>query len=307
MSERARLEAELGQIHALMAEIPEDQFLERMGLESRAAEVEELLQSIAAQESIRRARVTLLFGGYPVSGTTGIDARFATDVLRRYQDLVSKTYATHLPRGLQSYGPVPAEQSTHLHITGVARGSFGFHLEEMSPPTLLPAEGSALADAVDHTNKVIAAACESDEAFADAMEEVGTRVFAALKEFFDVIYSNRATFKMQSTSLSASFDADRLRLALERAGSEQSEQQDHPVFGIFKNILLGSGRFEHLLPDGTLISGRKDPSRRPEEYLGWENKPCIAHMRVLTIRRPGRELKRYTLLRIEAANEEPQP
>lgn len=301
MNNRARLEAELAQVRSLLEAIPDDHFFERIGLESRAVELQEELTLFDSGPLHQRTKVAIFFGGRPVIGTLGIDARFAAEAIQGYQEVISKVFATQIVGELGASGPIPLEVQSHLHITDLPRGSFGFQLEDLGPeaPRALFPQASPLTEAVEKANAIIAAASESDEAFADAMDEVGDRVYSAIKGFFSTIDSAGATFRLESEKMRLSFDAARVSAAVTRATAERTEEIDTPIPGTFLGVLAGSGKFEHRTEDGGVLAGRVSANRRPEEFADWFNKRCIAHLRVMTLRKSGREWKRYTLLRIE--------
>lgn len=302
MNNRARLEAELVQVRSLLEEIPRERFFERMGLESRAAELERELAAPDPGPLHERTRVAILFGGRPVVGTRGIDARFAAKAVQGYQEVVSKVFATQLVGELGASGPVPLEEASHLHITDLPRGSFGFQLEALGPeaPLALFPQAPPLLEAVEQANAILAAASESDEAFADAVAEVGARVHSAIKGFFSTVSDAEATFRLESEKMHLSFDAERVGAALARAAAARIEETDARIPGTFLGVLGGSGKFEHRTEDGTVVSGRIAASRQPGEFADWFNKSCVAQVRVVTLRKSGRELKRYTLLRLES-------
>lgn len=305
MNNRARLVAELAQVRSLLEAIPDDRFFERMGLESRAVELEEELTLFDSGPLHNRTKVAIFFGGRPVVGTLGIDARFAAEALHGYQEVISKVFATQIFGELGASGPIPFEEQSHLHITDLPRGSFGFQLEDLGQEASLALfpQAPPLTEAVDKANAIIAAASESDEAFADAMNEVGDRVYSAIKGFFVTIGNAGATFKLESENMRLSFDAARVSAAVARATAERNEEIDTPIPGTFLGVLAGSGKFEHRSGDGSVLSGRVSTHRRPEEFADWFNKRCVAHLRVMTLRKSGREWKRYTLLRIEPIGE----
>ncbi|HMQ34882.1 MAG TPA: hypothetical protein PKD53_29445, partial [Chloroflexaceae bacterium] len=64
-------------------------------------------------------------------------ANFAGKAIDRYQDLLAKRYASLESGPLGDRGPVPLHPNAQMLITEVARGSFGFMLEEASEPTSL--------------------------------------------------------------------------------------------------------------------------------------------------------------------------
>lgn len=301
MNNRARLEAELAQVQLLLENIPDSHFFERMGLESRAVELQKELTQFDPGPLHKRTRVAIFFGGRPVIGTLGIDARFASEAIQGYQEVISKVFATQIVGELGSAGRIPLEDQSHLHITDLPRGSFGFQLEDLgqeAPLSLFP-QSPPLTEAVDKANEILAAASESDEAFVDAMDEVGDRVFSAIKGFFVTISNAAATFRLVSEKMQVSFDADRVDAAVARVTAERTEEIDIPIPGVFLGVLAGSGKFEHRTDTGSILAGRVSANRRPEEFADWFNRNCIAHLRIVTLSKSGRELKRYTLLRIE--------
>lgn len=303
MSNRARIEAELAQVRSLLETIPVSHFFERMGLESRVSELEKEIALFKSGKPLAgRTKVAIFFGGRPVIGTRGIDARFAAEAIHGYQEVVSRVFATQLIGELNASGPIPLEDQSHLHITDLPRGSFGFQLEDLGEEASLElfSQAPPLTEAVEKANAIIAAASDSDEAFADAMNEVGDRVYSAIKGFFATISSAEATFRLESEKMQLSFDAAKVSAAVARATAERTEEVDAPVLGTFLGVLAGSGKFEHRAENGSVLAGRISPSRRPEELVEWFNKKCVAHLRVMTLRKSGREWKRYTLLRIEA-------
>lgn len=301
MNNRARLEAELAQVRSLLETIPAKRFFERMGLESRAADLQEELRLFDAVPLHERTKVSIFFGGRPVVGSIGIDARFAAHAIQNYQEIVSRVFAKQLVGELGATGPIPLEDQSHLHITDLPRGSFGFQLEDLRPEASLALfpEAPPLTEAVERANAIIAAVSESDEAFADAIDEVGDRVHSAIRGFFNVIANAGATFRLESAKMKLTFDTARVSTAVARASAEFTEEVDIPMPGTFLGVLAGSGKFEHRTDSGSLLAGRIATNRQPGDFANWFNKSCVAHLRVVTLRKSGREWKRYTLLRIE--------
>lgn len=131
------LKADLAALTALLAARTEDDDpVGWLQLSSRKADLERELTQIEATPETRAA-VALFFGGRPVLGSKGIAANFAGKAIDRYQDLLAKRYASLESGPLGDRGPVPLHPNAQMLITEVARGSFGFMLEEASEPTSL--------------------------------------------------------------------------------------------------------------------------------------------------------------------------
>src|SRR5215213_9437555 len=176
------LESDLAATSSLLASIPDDDahLLDRMGIENRVRNAQEELEELEIHAG-KTGETILFFYGDPVIEEHGIDARFSAEALGAYQDLVSKQVAA-LSGPVGRSGPTRAERESHLHITNVVHGSFGFELEEIAPSESL-FEPTPLARAIRGVTSLMYAAKESDEAFADIVAATDSRVYDALREF----------------------------------------------------------------------------------------------------------------------------
>ena len=296
--QREYLQGDLGAIEALYKSVPDDptHVLDRIGIQSRIEQLRKQLKELE-QWGGKSAEAVLYFYGDPVVEEQGIDAKFSCDVLRAYQDLVSKQVASLIgPVGRT--GPTRAEKETHLHITNVVHGSFGFELEEITPSDATFFT-SGLADAVESVSALIQAAKESDEEFADVVANTNDRVYDALRSFLSIVHKAGATFRLKSMGGEIAFDAEALGAATERASAVRSETADEPIEGRFLGVLLDSGRFEHRSKSTTdIVRGKVAQGADPRDFLTWTDKDCIAHLRVVTLTQGTKEQKRFTLLRI---------
>jgi hypothetical protein len=291
--------SDLAAVQGLLGAIPQDDahFLDRIGLESRAGELSAELSALA-DDTGKTAETLLYFQGEPVVGTLGIEAKFSADVLRSFQDLVSKQAAAQYgPVG--SSGPIRAERESRLHITNVVHGSFGFELEEMCDmePMFGP---TPLANAVRDVARLLDAAKESDEVFADAAATASARVYDALRGFLSLVHGAGASFRMVTEEAEVRYDRRSLGAAVERASAERIEADEQPIHGTFLGVLLDSGRFEHRAqPAGDVIRGKISPDLDARSLVAWTDRSCVAHFHVVTLRRSGKEQRRYTLLKLE--------
>jgi hypothetical protein len=298
---KSYLQGDLAAAEALLSSMPPDDthVLDRIGIQSRIREARAELGHLLERRTGNTGEAILLFYGAPVVEEHGIDARFSAEALKAYQDLVSKQVAALLgPVGRS--GPIRAEKESHLHITNVVHGSFGFELEEVAATESL-FEPTPLAQAIEGVTTLIQAVRESDEAFADVVAETDSRVYDALREFLSIIHKAGAAFRVVSEIGEVAFDADSLATATERASSQRTEIEDQPLQGTFLGVLLDSRRFEHkVLETGEVLRGKVADNVDARDLLRWVDKPCIAHMQVVTLARGSRELRRYTLLRLTA-------
>jgi hypothetical protein len=311
---RTQLEAEQAQLQALIGRTR--RLIERVGLEERLEEVTAELAAIALARTPQMAETDLTFNGEPVVGTEGIDAAFASDVLSSYQDIVARVFAAR-ESVLLGMGPIPEEHRSHLHVTGVIHGSFGFALREIATqPTAQPdffQNETPLAAAVEDAAAIIEAAGKDDDAFLDAAEELNPRVHDAVRKFFTTVKQAGASFRLATSRRVTEFGYERIAAAVDRVSVRWRDEFEERLLGTFYGALHGSRTFEHKLETGEVIKGKADPQLDLAALSQWTQRRCVAHLRVKLWQKgtAGRVYKRYMLLGIDAAGPDdlvtPQP
>ena len=124
-----QLRAEQNHLKGILSRIPENEYINRMSFESRLKEVNEELSSVP--EGYREpARAVVYFRGKPVVGSFGVFADFGIKAVSHFNDVVKAIATNIIGIGLGERGAIPSLKDSQLLITGTARGSFGFELEE---------------------------------------------------------------------------------------------------------------------------------------------------------------------------------
>lgn len=274
-------------------------FLERSGLRARAAEIRAKLDALPSEIG-KSAEVVLSFSGDPVVGSSGIETRFATEVLGSFQHLVSAVAARRSRGELNSTGPLPDAKDSRLHVSNVVHGSFGFQLSELDRVLVGPTD---LAVAVEQSVAVIAAAKEGDEAFGAAIEAEGERIREATLAFLDALRKRGAAVRLISDKHDVRLDRGDVGTATAVVKSISVEETEESLEGIFGGVLLESGRFEHkVLSTGKVIDGKLDPALKAMTLVRFAGKPSIAHLRVVRTMKGDRERRReYVLLGLDPA------
>ena len=149
-----------------------------------------------------RASVALFFGGRPVWGSQGIVASFAGNVLEKFQGLVSIVFSG------------PWEESPQLVVTELARGSFGFILDEAA------GKEGVLKPALNEAIQIIEeAALSVNSDFVETVASLDVCVLDALREFFTVLDVAGATVRIVSGEREFSLDRHAVRRARSRTDS----------------------------------------------------------------------------------------
>ena len=254
--EREATRADLAAVEALLAERNQDedpvgwfQFMRRRdSLQSELAALE--------QTPTTGAAVGLFFGGRPVIGSRGIQADFGAKAVEEFQMLISSTFAAEEgPVGAR--GPLRQRDRAHLFITDVARGSFGFILEETSDEQLLDTTlKGVVGNVVDVIYRV---ASPDEEAFESVVESADDRILASLRSFFKVLDDAGATVRMVEEEREFTLQRGDIELGRERTETLTFNDKELDLRGAIY-LLPKSRRFE-LHPEGgaPTIKGAVDP------------------------------------------------
>ena len=169
----------------LIKRAPEGSIITRSGLEHRLREVQAQLEPYGGvSPHVMQAR--LVFDGGPVVGDFGIGADFCGEAVSEFTKAVAMVGASQ-GQPLSSSGPVPGSDDFRMLITGVARGSFGFHFREASDQSVMYGESTAVEVAVDKVKQILQASVGSDEQLAEAVESSDSRALRAIQGFLKVM------------------------------------------------------------------------------------------------------------------------
>lgn len=269
--------------------------IEKINLKSRIPLLEQELHQ-ARLRADNLAEVDVLFDGEPVRSSLGIDAAFAGDSLRSFQDYVSTLTAANQGE-LGARGPLP--RVPRLMVADVEVGSFGFQLVEL--PEQESITSTPLKGALDDALRLLQAAGDSDEAFVEALARRGQRVQMALKKFLDIVSQANATIKMHSRQISVIFDtSNSVHAALDRVDQTTVKEQEEEVFdAILYGWLQGKMRFELLLDNGEILSGPIERSALAHNNIFQLNQRVRAKIRKVTLEQAGRTRQTRVLLAME--------
>ncbi|MCP5135916.1 MAG: hypothetical protein H6981_03825 [Gammaproteobacteria bacterium] len=269
-----------------------------MQLEHRLKELSLKLESLKSDTiADNSASVALFFGGQPVLGSKGIAAEFAGLALEQFQNLIAKVFANNELGALGERGKVPFKANSELMVTGLARGSFGFVLDEMSDQTQL--ESSQLSHVIDKASFLLRDTAAQDEAVFEALlEELEPRTLIALKEFFSNLDSNKATIRVVEQDLDFILDGPAIHRAKIRTEATSIEEKTSDIEGILVGFLPEHRKFELQDKIGQLYYGSATKEavdqfvKATDTVIG---KPCLIRVTIKTVaplNRPPREVIR---------------
>jgi len=255
----------------------------------------ELLKKGSVEDN--SASVALFFGGQPVLGSKGIAADFAGSILEQFQNLVSKVFATNEVGDLGGRGRVPLKSHSELMVSGLARGSFGFVLNEMSDQVQL--EASQLSHVIDRAAILLRnSAAQDEEVFESTLEELEPRTLMALRDLFTNLDSQKATMRVVERKVDFTLDGPAIHRARLRIEATKIDETAIEVEGTLIGFLPEHRKFEFADNDGKLFYGSATTEAVEQFTHATSNaigKPCLVKISIKTVaplNRPPKEMHR---------------
>ncbi|MFN8524835.1 MAG: hypothetical protein U0821_17195 [Chloroflexota bacterium] len=298
IDERAQLQAERGALQGILANIPEEDVLDRGSFLGRLGDVERRLAGVAA-DSRAPARARLTFRGRPVVDGHGIFADFGMSATKAFADAVSMmAAATTAP--LAPTGPIPNHDRNQLLVTSTAVGSFGFELEEYRGDQLALEEETPVSIALGQAQELLQGVRGTDEELADAATVTDPRAVAAVRSFLETLVSSEAVCALEFRERSVSFaDVGEVRRSVARLGHDNLREEEQRLEGAFQGVLPRRRQFEFKLAasddviTGDVITGTLGPSIADPDSLN-AHLHELARIRVTALR-VGSGRPRYVL------------
>lgn len=293
--DRPRLLAEQRFLNERIDAIPVSAKLTRASLESRMRVIQdELAQLPPAMRLPATARLT--FGGRPVIGSQGVFADFGTKAMGRFADAIAAVAAS-ITAPLAAMGPIPGRDQNQLLITGTARGSFGFELEEYPSEASMLDEATPVQGALERTQRLLAASIDpDDEVLADAAAELDPRALDKLRDFVAVLADNEAVCGLQVGEHGFRFaDPGQVRRSMARLSADNLHEREVLLDGEFLGALPTRRSFE-FRPTGSAIvlNGKIGPGvADPAQINAHLNRPVKASLLQTQV---GTGRPRYTLI-----------
>lgn len=294
--------SEQGELERLLAMTPEEDVIDRLSLQSRldAIQSELTTQRTPLREPVH-ARLT--FSGKPVVGSHGILVDFCTSMMEKFSDTVS-SFAASIAAPLSPNGPIPNRNKHGLLITGTARGSFGFELEESSEfPQLDLDVPSPVETALEQTITLMQASIESDDdTLSEKIADQDPRAIKVLHDFIENLAKQNALCALTVGNRSFRFQfPEDVQKSASRLSQENLHEEEQDFSGIFLGVLPERRDFEfRVSPDNTIIRGKIGRTiERPANI-----NQCLEKNSIITTQATwaGNAKPRYTLLRFNVVS-----
>lgn len=247
-------------------------------------------------------KVQLLFSGNAVIGSQGIKSSFVNKTTTPFQEMVKTQVALVRFGRVGKRGQAKKGANTDLYLTALPVGSFGVELSQL--------QNSDLFDSMDVSNAMkevmtLIANCSTDDAtFESTIEKTPKRNLTNLKKFLQEIVEENSVLKMESGELGIELAKEKIVEAYQRVSSTVDEENQIIINGIFRGLLLDSGKFEIQDEEGKKISGFISEELGEEQLIEYDktflNNNCIIYLKIHKTKfKTGNEKIDYELVEIK--------
>ncbi len=280
------ISSEIQHLKKLLDQIPEENVIDRLGLENRLKAAEKHLQSANPYHINKTAKLT--FRGSPVIGSEAISANFAAKATKLFSDAVAAVSAG-MSGALNFKGPIPDCNANQLMITGTAIGSFGFEFELPRADNFdLCPEQSIVEKAVNEIRELFeVSAIGTDDKLNDLIEEVHPRAVSKIHNFLTFLLEQNAKCGLEFENKFFRFeDENQLSNSINRLDDENIHEEQVTYKGFFQGALPSARNFEFKTEiDSEIIKGKigKDITNPEKLNSDWYQKAAQVKFTVIRV------------------------
>lgn len=294
-----RLSSEIKLLEEMISEIPEDNVIEIMGLQSRLEDLLKIINGI--EQPAKPIKAKLTFRGKPVIGSHGIAADFGAKVAGAFTDIVA-AIAASLSDNLSYMGPIPDKSKNQLIITGTALGSFGFEFEPQYPEQqeLFPPFTEI---AIQKAQELLQVSVDgTDDDITEIVGDIHPRAVKKVAEFLELINQNESTCALDFKNKTFRFkELEQVKVSIQRLSEDNIKESDREFEGAFIGYLPISRNFEFINNvDNKTIRGKisVEIDKEKADYFNknYLNKPIKATLHITQV---GKGRPNYVLQSIE--------
>lgn len=269
------------------------------GLKEKLIELKSELEKLP-KESFEPS-VSLLFSGKAVVGSQGIKSSFVSKTINPFQAMVKTQTALQRFGRVGKRGQTKKGANTELYLTALPIGSFGIELSQLETNDLL--DSLDVSNAIKQVMTLIYNTSIDDKTFETTIANTPKRNLANLKRFLHEISAENSVLKMESGELGIELSREKVLEAYNRVAAATDNEDEIFIDGVFRGLLLDSGKFEVQDSEGNKISGFISEELSEEQLVEYDqyylNQSCKIHLRIHKTRFvTGNEKIDYELLEI---------
>jgi len=250
------------------------------GLKERLKYLNQKLETLP-KDSLE-PKVQLLFSGNAVIGSQGIKSTFISKTIPYFQEMIKTQFALVRFGNVGKRGQVKKENSTDLYLTALPTGSFGVELSQLRSTDLFASMD--LSTSMKQVMTLIVNASSDDATFEKTIEETPKRNLTNLKKFLQEISEEKSVLKMESGEFGIELSRESINEAYQRVSSTIDEESEVFYNGIFRGLLLDSGKFEIQDEEGKRVSGFISEEIDEDKLIEYDklylNRNCRIHLKI---------------------------
>ena len=295
-----QLQSELVGLNELLSLAPHDAVIDRIGFEDRMARLREELES-DPPPSRWPAAARITFNGVPVSGRQGIQPHFGGTAIDVFSKFINSLTETQIDL-LEQPDEEPRGEEPYIMITGIARGSFGFEIEESAEHHAAHLEGpSPVSTAIEQAREIMGALAGDQESLAEAIADVNNSTVSDLRAFVKLLADSRAICSLATENNVFRFtDVQQIRRGLNNLRQENVQEGNVEIQGYFQGYLPRVRRAEFVNAETQeVLSARVDRAVPNADNINCLlNEPVAIAART---RRVGSSRLRYVITNFQRA------
>lgn len=251
-----------------------------VGISEKLNELKRELESLPKVSS--EPKVQLLFSGNAVYGSQGIKSTFVSKTVTPFQEMIKTQFAFVRYGNVGKRGPSKKGSYSELYLTALPTGSFGVELSQLETSDLFA--GVDVSVAMKQVISLITDTAKDDKSFESAIENTPKRNLSSLKRFLQEIAEEHSVLKIESGEIGIELANEKVLEAYQRVASAVDEEDEVFIDGIFRGLLLDSGRFEMQDEKARKLSGFISEDIGEDQLINYDksflNKNCILHLKV---------------------------
>ncbi|MFD2903792.1 hypothetical protein [Sphingobacterium anhuiense] len=275
-----------------------------VGLEEKLIDLRKRLE--AFDVNVLEPKIAMLFSGNAVLGSQGIKSLFVSNIIKPIQEMIKAQTAEIKFKKVGKRGKTKGSRESNMFLTALPVGSFGIELVQLDTPELF--SELDVSSAIEQVSEIIKGATDSDESFANIVEQTPTRTLNNLKIFLREVANENSIIKIHINADEIYIDEDHVKLGYLRVKEADESEVLLTLNGILRGLLLEANKFEFLDVDGHKYSGKiseeldtDDLANFGKDYL---NESCRVTISEITIKLKGSTAKHsYTLVGIDQVDQ----
>lgn len=301
INSRDQIKGQIIDLENMLAMAGNDPFMSK-SLSKKITRLKEKLESLDA--NIYESKVSFLFSGNAVLGSSGIKSNFVSKVMQPIQGLIKTQLAIKKYGKVGSRGRARKRANDDLYLTALPRGSFGIELTKIEHDENDLYDQLDTSEAMKEVINLIKDTAESDESFKSVIENTPKRNLNNLKKLLQEVSNEKSILKMESGEIHVELSNEQVDAAAKRVSYAVEDEVEIFIDGVFRGLFLNSNRFEILDKEGLPISGSISDDLDEEQLIEYDrlflNRECLIHLKTYKIKyASGNEKIEYELLEIK--------